>query len=79
MEKINKKIEHLDSVLQGKGLMTTDIRKVLDNLMDRTLPKEWEDFWGEVEDPAEWIRRFGRKMLLLKGWVHRAKEARIKG
>jgi len=29
-------------VLQGKGLMTTDIRKVVDKLMERCLPKEWE-------------------------------------
>lgn len=69
----------MDLVLQGKGLMTTDIRKVVDKLMERELPKEWEDFWAEVEDPTEWIRRFGRKMSLLKGWVHKAREGRIKG
>ncbi len=34
-------MEQLDAVLQGKGLMTTDIRKVVDKLIDRSLPKEW--------------------------------------
>lgn len=58
--------------------MTTDIRKIVDRLIDRALPKQWQEFWAEVEDPAEWIRRFGRKMILLKGWVHRAKDGRIK-
>ena len=53
--------------------MTTDIRKVVDKLIDRALPKEWEEFWSQVEDPTEWIRRFGRKMSVLKGWVHRAR------
>ena len=46
MEKVNQKIEQLDSILQGKGLMTTDIRKVVDKLIERALPKEWEEFWS---------------------------------
>jgi hypothetical protein len=38
-DKINRRMDQLDAVLQGKGLMTTDIRKVVDKLMDRVLPK----------------------------------------
>ena len=48
-------------------------------MLDRTLPKEWEQFWPESDDPIDWIRKFGRKLLLVKQWVQKAQSNRLKG
>lgn len=58
--------------------MTTEIQQIVNKLINRELPKEWEEFWAECEDPSDWIRRFGRKILLIKGWVLKAQSNRIK-
>jgi hypothetical protein len=59
--------------------MTTEIRIVISKLLDRSLPKEWEEFWSECDDPSDWIRKFGRKLLLIKQWVMKAQSSRVKG
>ena len=69
----------LDGILQGRGLMTSEISIMLGKLVGRSLPKEWEEFWNECEDPSDWIRKFGRKVLLLKQWVLKAQSERIRG
>ena len=69
----------MDNILQGKGLMNTEIQKLLDDLLERQLPKSWEDFWSECDDPQEWIRKFGRKLILLKNWVVKAQNSRLHG
>ena len=47
LEKINKSLKSMESVLQGKGLMTTEIQKLINKLITSSLPKEWEDFYSE--------------------------------
>jgi hypothetical protein len=69
----------LDAVLQGRGLMTSELKLLLASLVSRQLPKEWEEFWSETEDPNEWIRKYGRKLLLIRAWVLRAQGGRLKG
>jgi dynein heavy chain 2, cytosolic len=78
-ERINRQLDLLDNILQGKGLMTTEIQTVMTRLLTRTLPKEWEEFWAECEDPSDWIRKFGRKLLLVKQWVLKAQSSRVRG
>lgn len=36
----------MEGVLQGKGLMTTEIQKLINKLIHNDLPKEWEDFYS---------------------------------
>ena len=40
-EKINKQFESLDMIIQGKGLITTDIKQIMNKLINREIPKEW--------------------------------------
>ena len=62
----------MESVLQGKGLMTTEIQKLINKLIENSIPKDWEEFYSECEEPLEWIRKFGRKIVLIKQWVLKA-------
>jgi hypothetical protein len=78
-DRINRQLDTLDNILQGKGLMTTEIQQIVNKLTSRELPKEWEEFWSECEDPSDWIRRYGRKLVLIKSWVIKAQSNRIKG
>lgn len=67
----------MENVLQGKGLMTTEIQKLINKLISSGLPKEWEDFYSECDEPLDWIRKFGRRVILLKQWVIKANNQRL--
>ena len=57
--------------------MTTEIQKLINKLIASSLPKEWEDFYSECEEPLDWIRKFGRRVILLKQWVIKANNQRL--
>ena len=40
-DRINRQLDTLDNILQGKGLMTTEIQQIVNKLINRELPKEW--------------------------------------
>lgn len=57
--------------------MTTEIQKLINKLVSNSLPKEWEDFYSECDEPLDWIRKFGRRIILLKQWVLKANNQRL--
>ena len=79
LEKINHILKSTEKVLEGKGLMTTEIQMMINKLITNSLPKEWEDFYSECEEPLDWIRMFGRRVILLKQWVSKAHNQRLQG
>ena len=47
LEKINRSIKAMEKVLEGRGLMTTEIQILINKLISNSLPKEWEEFYAE--------------------------------
>jgi hypothetical protein len=69
VEQINKSLRSMEAVLQGRGIMTTQTQKLINKLAANSVPKDWEDFYSECEEPLDWLRKFGKRILLLKQWV----------
>lgn len=48
-------------------------------IVENSLPKQWEDFYSECGEPLDWIRMFGRRIILLKQWITKANNQQLLG
>ncbi len=79
LEEINHQFTQLELVIEGKTLVTNKIQSLMKKFAGREVPADWLAFWEESEDPYEWIRVFGKKIMCLKDWVYKAQNSRLLG
>lgn len=55
--------------MAGNGLLNVEIQALCVQLLVGQIPKKWETLWEGADDPADWLKAFGKKIAQLRKWV----------
>ena len=77
LESINNQVWEIEQVVSHNGLLTTPIEKLCINLLQNTLPKEWEFLEVGEGEPSDCFRVFGKRLTQIKKWLDRINNATL--
>lgn len=68
---VNNMLTDLSNVIYGAGLVTPELLKIGNTLMNGAMPWVWQRNWYGPDEPAWWLKELSQRKLALGEWLNK--------
>ncbi|XP_053561557.1 cytoplasmic dynein 2 heavy chain 1 [Bombina bombina] len=74
LQSIHQSLAALSKVIRGTSLLTSDVQKLANALLEQKCPLAWQNKWEGPEDPLQYLRGLVTRAVALQNWVEKAEK-----
>uniref|UniRef100_H2ZEZ6 Cytoplasmic dynein 2 heavy chain 1 n=1 Tax=Ciona savignyi TaxID=51511 RepID=H2ZEZ6_CIOSA len=79
VQKVHQTLSSLSKVMRGSQLLTTDVHKLANSILQQETPVQWHSMWEGPEDPMNYLHSLVAKTMALQGWAEKAEKGSLLG
>nr|CAB3240329.1 cytoplasmic dynein 2 heavy chain 1-like [Phallusia mammillata] len=79
VQKVHQTLSALSKVMRGTQLLTTEVHKLANSILQQETPLQWHSMWEGPDDPMQYLHALVAKTMALQGWVEKAERGSLLG
>uniref|UniRef100_A0A8B9QUJ2 Cytoplasmic dynein 2 heavy chain 1 n=1 Tax=Anas platyrhynchos TaxID=8839 RepID=A0A8B9QUJ2_ANAPL len=77
VQSVHQSLASLSKVIRGTSLLSPEVQKLANALLNQKCPLAWQSKWEGPEDPLQYLRSLVARALAVQNWVEKSKRQKL--
>uniref|UniRef100_A0A8C3GF25 Cytoplasmic dynein 2 heavy chain 1 n=1 Tax=Cairina moschata TaxID=8855 RepID=A0A8C3GF25_CAIMO len=77
VQSVHQSLASLSKVIRGTSLLSPEVQKLANALLNQKCPLAWQSKWEGPEDPLQYLRSLVARALAIQNWVEKSERQKL--